>query len=153
MDSGSVLNKKNSKKALDRIRSRYILKQILKNLDSQKLLKIFKYNKKIQNILNIDIDDYKKRSIIELQIIPEENKFGKFINISNNKDKPFYHIYFDDNNKEIKKYYIEENENVKKITIKIAYQINSFKELFDKCHCISSIYFKKFYSDNIINMN
>ena len=35
----------------------------------------------------------------------------------------------------------------------IDYQVKSFKELFYFCNCIESIYFKKFYRKNIINMH
>ena len=40
-----------------------------------------------------------------------------------------------------------------KIKIIIDYQVKSFKELFYKCECIESINFKKFYRNNINNMN
>ena len=60
-------------------------------------LKILKINKKIQNRLNISIDDYKEcselYSSIEIKIKPAENKYGKFINIPD-KEKEYYHIYF-----------------------------------------------------------
>ena len=122
-------------------------------------LKILKINKKIQNRLNISIDDYKEcselYSSIEIKIKPAENKYGKFINIPD-KDKEYYHIYFDNSNEEIKRNYLEKNEKVKKIKIKIDYQVTSLKELF----CVfkygniaEEIKFKKFYRNNIIDMS
>ena len=153
MASSFGLNTKISKNVLKKVKSRYILKRIMKNVEMLKSFEIIRYNKKMQNDLNIDIDDYKKHSMIKIEIIPAENKYGKFININNNKDKSHYHIYFDDNNEENKIYDIDERMKVKKITVKIDYQVNSFGELFDNCDCISSIYFKIFNRDNITNMN
>ena len=121
-------------------------------------LKILKINKKIQERLNISIDDYKEcselYSSIEIKIKPAENKYGEFINIPD-KDKEYYHIYFDNSNEEIKRNYLEENEKVKKIKIKIDYQVTSFKELF--ClpaygNIAKKIKFKKFYRNNITDM-
>ena len=65
----------------------------------------------------------------------------------------YYHIYFNDNKKEIKRNYLNENENVSKLKIIIDYQIKSFERLFDNCKCIEFINFKKFYRNNINNMS
>ena len=71
------------------------------------------------------------------------NKYGKFIKINEN-DKIFYHIYFNNNKKEIKnKYEIKKEGKVKKIEIIIDYQVKSFEKLFDCCRCIESVNFKK----------
>ena len=79
-------------------------------------LEIVKYNKKIQNRLNLDIKDYKEYSDtftpIEIEIIPTKGKYVKFINI-NEEDKLYYHIYFNDNKEEIKdKHEIYEEDKV-----------------------------------------
>ena len=86
---------------IDNIKSRYILSKIYNNMTKKKKLKIVKYNKKIQNRLNLDVKDYKEYCEIDIEIIPTKDKYGKFININEN-DKLFYHIYFNDNNEEIK---------------------------------------------------
>ena len=83
--------------------------------------------------------------------MPVKNKYGVFINIYI-KDKLNYHIYFNNNKEEIKRYYINEDDNVSKIYIIIDYQIISFEELFCDCNLIESINFKKFYRNNITNM-
>ena len=61
----------------------------------------------MQNRLNINISDYKEYSenftSIEIEIIPKKNEYGKFINILNKKEEIYYHIYFNDNKKEVKK--------------------------------------------------
>ena len=62
----------------------------------RKKFEIVKYNKRIQNRLNLSVKDYKEYSEtftpIEIEIIPAKGKYGKFININEN-DKLYYHIY------------------------------------------------------------
>ena len=61
-----------------------------------------KYNKDIQNRLNINQNTYKENFKIELEIIPnKEEKYGKFINI-NDDFKHYFDIYFNGNKVEIK---------------------------------------------------
>ena len=81
-----------------------------------------------------------------------DNKYGKFINIPD-KDKEYYHIYFNNSNEEIKRNYLNKNEKVKIIKIIIDYQVTSFQNLFNYCKCIESINFNKFYRNNITNMS
>ena len=49
----------------------------------KKSLQIFQYNKKLQNRLNLDINDYKEYSEtftpIEIEIIPAKDKYGFFL--------------------------------------------------------------------------
>ena len=93
------------------------------------------------------------KTSIELDIIPMKGEYGKFINI-NEEDKKYLHIYFNDNKKkEIENTYLDEDENVSKISIIIDYQIKSFKGLFFNCKCIESIKFKKFYRNNVTDMS
>ena len=99
-----------------------------------------KYNKRLQKRLNLSINDYKEyyQSIeIELKLVDNEYVYGEFINISD-EDKEHYHIYFNNSNEEIKRNYLNENENekVKNIRIIIDYQIKSFKNLFYNYKCI-----------------
>ena len=103
----------------------------------------------------MDIKDYKeyseKYSSIEIDIKLVNNKYGQFINIKN-EDRIYYHIYFNNNNEEIKRDHIKKNEEVKIIKIKIDCEIESLEKLFYDCKCIESINFKKFYRNNINNM-
>ena len=89
------------------IKSKYILQKILGNLQEKKFLEIIKHNKNIQNRINICANNYKeyseKNTLIEIEIIPAENKFGDFINIDKKEDEKYYHIYFDNNKEEIKR--------------------------------------------------
>ena len=52
------------------IKNKYILRQIFDNLQQNKVLNIIRYNKIIQSILYININDYKKNSNIETETIP-----------------------------------------------------------------------------------
>ena len=135
---------------IENIKSRYILSKIYENITKKKKLEIVKYNKKIQNRLNLDVKDYKEEYCeIEIEIIPTKDIYGKFININEN-DKLFYNIYFNDKKEEIKnKYEMNEEDKVTKIKIIIDYQIKSFKYLFYWCECIEYINFKKFYRNNV----
>ena len=138
------------------IKSNYILRKIFNNLQKEKKLNILKYNKHIKKRINIDINNYKEYSeiysSIEIEIKSVNKKYGKFINIKE-EDEKYYHIYFNDNNqKEIKRTRLNENDKVSKITIIIDYQIKSFEALFYSCDCIESVSFNKFYRNNINNM-
>jgi len=138
----------------DRYRSDYFIRIVFNNLKEKKVLNIIKYNKNIKNRININIGDYKKYSenysSIEIGIKPINNKYGKFINIKD-EDKLYYHIYFNDKKEEIKRNYINYNEEIKKIIIIINYQIKSFNNLFLNNDILEQIYIKK-YNKNIINM-
>ena len=141
---------------LGNLKSDYFLQKICYNMNKKKSLELAKYNKKIQNRLNLSIKDYKEFSEIftpiEMELIPANKIYDKFININEN-EKSYYHIYFNDNKEEIKnKYNINKEDKVTKIRIIIVYQIKSFKKLFYYCRCIESINFKKFYRNNITDM-
>ena len=113
-----VNNQIKSKDLFKEIQSKYILEKIFDNLDKKISLILMKYNKNIKKRINIDIKDYKDYSeLIEIEIKPINNKYGKFINIKN-ENKKYYHIYFNnDKKKEIKRNYINEKEEIKIIKI------------------------------------
>ena len=146
----------NSNANIDNIKSSYLLKNIFDYIKKKKFLEIIKYNKNLQNKINLNIKDYKEYcetyTSIEIEIIPSKNSFyGKFINLPF-FDKSHYHIYFNDDNKEeTEKVYFD--ENVKKIKIIIDYEAKYIENLFNDCKWISSINFKKFYRTNIDNMS
>ena len=136
------------------INSKHILQKIFNNLIKLKTLEIIKYNKKIQNRLNMNINYYKEYSeiytSIEIEIIPADSNYGTFINIPK-EDELYYHIYFNDKD-EIKRNKIKKKDNDNKIKIIIDKQVKSFYKLFENCY-IKYINFKKFYRYNIINMS
>ena len=133
------------KVTLINIKSKFILKKIIQNIKETKMLNIIRYNKKYQNKLNIDINDYKNKMKIIIELICSGP--GKFIN---RKELEHFHIYINDNKEEIKSnkvnednnYFYEKNNN--KITIIIDYEIKSFDELFKDCSNIRKISFKIF---------
>ena len=135
------LKQMKSKDKFENLKRNYFLQKIFDNLKRKKSLEIIKYNKNIQNRINLRINDYKEYSeiysSIEIEIIPLKNTYGEFINI-NEENKSYYHIYFNNDKEEIKRNYIKD-DNIKNINIIIDYQIKSFKELFYNCDCIKSI--------------
>ena len=163
MESSNLISKEKDEKneinsvvKCENIKSKFILKKIFNNLNKKNLLKITKYNKNIQKRIDININEYKeyseKFSSIEIEIKPLNSKFGKFINI-NGQDKNYFHIYFNNNMKEIERNYINKDEEIKIIKVIIGYQIESLKGLFQSCDCIESINFKIFNRNNINNMS
>ena len=145
------ISENEQKKDFENLKSDYFLRKLFNIIKINKSLVIMKYNKKLQKRLNISINDYKECSKIEIELKLADNKYGQFINISDNEN--YCHIYFDNSNKEIKRNYLEENEEVKMIKIIIDYQFKSLEKLFHICNSIDSIYFKKFYRNNINNMS
>ena len=150
-------NENNSMCKLDNIKSKLILRKIFDILCREDLLRIVKYNKKLQNKLNLKIKDFeeglKYYSLIEFELKIKKDEFGKFINVLNKKDKHFYHIYFNEDRIETKRRYVKQNEKIDKIKIVLGYGVLSFEKLFKDCRCIESIHFKKFHRINISNMD
>ena len=146
-------NNTNGFNLLSKIKSKYILNQIFENTGKKKL-RIIKYNKNLQNRLNISIKDYiEEYQKIEIEVIPKYNN-GIFINFSelNKSDKSHFHIYFNEDKKEMKRNYFNYKDKVKKIKIIVDYEIKSFRGLFDECKCIQKIKFNCFYRNDITNM-
>ena len=138
---------------LEKLKNDYFLQKIFHILEKKKMLYIVKYNKKIMKRINININDYKEYSkLIVIEIKPVNNEYGQFINIKE-IDKLYYHIYFNNKKEEIKRNYINKDEQIDIIKIIIDKKIESFEGLFCSCECIESIYFKKFYRNNINNMS
>ena len=147
------INQINPKYSLNKIRSKYILQIIIDNLKLNKTLEIIKYNEKTKKRIGININNYKeyreKYSSIEIEIKPANNKYGKFINYIKDNEK-YHHLYFNNSEEEIKRNYINKDEEIQMIKIIIDYQINSFDHLFSDCDCIESIYFKKNFIEIIL---
>ena len=151
-ESNTGINDKKNK--FDKIRSKYIVKQIFDNLSQKKVLKLLLYNKALQNRINIGISDYKYYyEKIEIEIIPIDIRLkNKFINIPKNEEN-FYHIFINNNYKETKKNFFEKGEEVTKIKIVIDNNIKSLKGLFSFCVCIEKINFIKFNINDIVDMS
>ena len=145
-------NKNDKKNIIENIKSKKILKIIFGNLPKRKERQIIKYSKKFQNRLNISTDDYDDYFKTEIELIPEQNKYSEIINITD-KCNSFYHIYFNGNKVETKKYYINKNDEASNIKIIIDHKLESFDKLFYYCSCIESIKFIKFFRNNIKKMS
>ena len=107
----SQANKLTKNIILANIKSKYIYKKVIDNIKKTKYLQIIKYSKIVQQILGLDINYFKdfseKYTEVELEIIPCDNKYTKFINIVNEQDRAYYHIFFNDNKNEIKREYLD----------------------------------------------
>ena len=129
-----ILDQPKSKSILENIKSKYIMQIIFDNIQIKKFLELIKYNNNIQQKLNINISNYKEYSeiytSIEIEIIPIKNMFTKIININNEEDKKYFHIYFNGSKEETNKTFIDKSENISKINIVINYQIKSLFKLF-----------------------
>ena len=138
---------------LNKIRNKYLLKAIFDNLLELKQFQLIKYNKKIQNKIEISLQDYQLFKKIIIEIIPiKKNDKNKFINIPKEK-KNYYHIYFNKDKKEMKRNYFTQKSKVESIKIVIDEKITSLFELFKRCDCIEKINFIRFNRSNIKNMN
>ena len=150
MDNLNLIN-------LEQIKSGFILKKIFNNLEKGKFLEIIKKNKATQKRVNICINDYKEYSEmfspieIELKLVYGEN--GNFINIINKDEESYFHIFFDDNKKEVERNYVQTKDKISKVKIIIDSHVYSFHKLFEDCRCIKSIFFIKFHRKNINNMS
>ena len=95
-------NKISSKNKFIIIKSDYFIRKVFNIIQKRISLEIIKYNINIQKRLNININNYKdfseKFSSIELEIIPNQNKYGTFIRIDE-EDKIYFYIYFNEKNK------------------------------------------------------
>ena len=146
-------SKKQFKAKLENIKSKYILQIIFDNFKKKKFLELIKYNKNLQQKIDLNINKYKEYSeiysTIEIEIIPIKLNFGKFINIDSS-EREYYHIYFNNEDKEIERTSLYINDEVTNIKIIIDYKATTFEKLFAGCKCIESIYFKQFANTNII---
>ena len=147
-----IINQIKSRNKFENLKSDYFLRKVFYNLQEKKYFDIVKYNNYIKKRINLNNKDYEELSKIEIEIKPINDKYGKFINMKGGYEE-FYHIYFNNNNEEIKRDHIKKNEEVKIIKIKIDCEIESLEKLFYDCKCMESIYFKKFYRNNIKNMS
>ena len=105
-----------SKVDLINLKSNFIFQKLFGYMKKYKRLDIIKYNKKLQKRLKLNINDYKKYSelysSIEIELKFVDNKWGKFVNILE-EAKEYYHIYFDNSYKEIKRNTLKKSEQLK----------------------------------------
>ena len=78
-------NKTEAKCDFKNIKNDYFLLKLFNNLQKKKSLEMAKYNKRIKERLNLNINDYKEYcetySSIEIELVPIQDAVGDFINI------------------------------------------------------------------------
>ena len=123
-------NKTFSQNILNDIKNKFILKKIFNNIEKKRILHIIQFNKNLQNKLSITLDDYKKECKIIFEIFPsqkslisESNDSNIFLNYFNEESKPYYHIYFNDNEEEVKRNYFNGTDKISKIKVVIDNEI------------------------------
>ena len=147
-------NNCNKNDKLIKIKSKYIIIKIFENLNQHILLDIIHYNKKYQKMMKKKLKDYKYEFLkIVIEIIPKENIYDKFINISKENIRKNIHIYFNDSQEEIKREIITKDDNIAKIKIIIDHKVKSLSKLFYFCKSIKKINFIKFNRDDIQNIS
>ena len=141
------------------VKSIYILGLILKKyLTKKTYLLLVKNNKSLQKALNISLIDYKKYSNqMEIDLIPidkEKIKEEKYIFINYEEEKKyFFHIYFNNEAKEVDRNYLIKDDNIEKIKIFIDENIKSINGLFQNCSCLKEINFLKFNRKDFTDMS
>ena len=101
--------------------------------------------------MEIGIDDYEKYGIIEIEIIPvaiKKKKRKKFIDL-NREDKPYCHIYINNDTQDIDSNHIVQEDEVFVIKIILDYKFDHFWYLFSECDAIEEINVIKFNRKNI----
>ena len=139
----------------NKVKCKYLLKQIFNTLKRTKCLNYIRYSKNIQNKLDINSADYLNeysKIVLEIKLKPIEDQIFKFINTNKNY-QPYCHFYFDDNPIDVKRNYIIKKEKIGKILIIIDDEIKSFERLFEQRKCIKEINFLQFNRKDIKLMN
>ena len=154
------INNINKISILNNIKSKYILQQVFSNIKEKKKLEINKYNKNLQNKLEINIDDFKNfhfRIEIEITIYKLENCNFKdnITNFLNNINSSFNVEYKDKNKEKYKNLSNFENipVGIEKIKLINKQRLKNYSKFFSKCGFIDSINFIKFKETDIKNMS
>ena len=134
------------------IKSKYIILQILDNLQERTLLKLIRHNKELQQSANKTLNDYKAFLNIEIELIPNDDALSNQIFINYIAERSLFHIYLNDNDKETKENYITKRQKISKIKIILDYKIKSLRKLFKDCKCLKEIYFTKFNRKDITDL-
>ena len=160
MDGNKDNNKKLKNRSLiDNIHSKYILKVIFGYIIKRHSFQIIRYNKTIQRKADITLEDYHKQyklySKIELEIIPMERRDLNLNDIiRRDYNKSYYHIYINNNKKELgPKSDTLYNAKVKKIKIIIDTEFESLKGLFMDCIDISKLKFLRYKRIDVTDMS
>ena len=104
---------------IEGIKSEFILRKVFKYIPEGIYLRILNHNKKLQNKLNIVLNDFKRYSEqIVIEIIPAKKIPYKSTFINKCGPESSYHIYFNGRTEE--RNYLLKNEKVEKIIVDIT---------------------------------
>ena len=110
---------------IGRVKSKYIVAIIFNHIDKLKMLNIIKYNKRLQSKMELTIKDYKENAIIEIEIIPDENKFDSVMTNLKKNDQTYLRMYDNlDENPDI-----NNNNTNSKVKVKDKDKINFVKKI------------------------
>ena len=162
-----MISKKDNNNLQIKIKSRYILKDVFYNLAQNKKLNIIKYNKFIQKIFDIKLNDYKECNNIliqDMRSIPEFNsdpknlkeeinlvdKIGYKNTISSNAFIIFksfhdkYYLVYGDNSNIIISYDLSTNTKLKQVqkTDEVTSCFNHYPDIYNKRDLIMTIHSK-----------
>ena len=124
------------------VKSNLILKKIFGYLSKVKSLEIIRYNNNIKKKLNINLDNYKDITNIEIEL-----------EISSNKNLEIKYISLYSYVNDIYDYYIYREKKDQTIIIIIKHNLLSLCGLFKECEDIINIKFIKFNRTNIDDMS
>ena len=138
---------------LNSIKSKIVLKNIIRNIEKNVYLRIVKTNRNLQNKLDISLDTYEEYyNQIEVELIPKKSDLSsenQFIN-PDYQNKAFFNSSFD----EVKKCNFSDNENISKIRVLLNIKyLTSLSDLFLNCKKIEYIKFIHCANDKITEIN
>ena len=137
-----------------KIRSKLIIKTIFQNIKENKLLQLIKYNKKIQNKLNISIGNYREYNQIQIQLKLDKEyiTIKKFINFEI-INKKYIHIYANKSKNEYDSCFLNGIEWIWELNIILEFEFKKFKGLFKDCECLKEINIIKCNRKDIIDIS
>ena len=128
------------------------MKKIKQNLNQKRCLQLVKYNKKMQEKLDISIEDYREYNQIVFELYPNDEIGNIFFN-SIMIDSRYMHIYINDGKNEKKGSIIEHKDIIKKIKVVIDFEIKSLNSLFINFDNVVDIQCTKFNRKDITDMS
>ena len=135
---------------LDKIKSKYIFKQLFKILNKKRLLQLIKINKQLNKLLNIILEDYKKFVQIIFELTLTENVIVSNLSYGAEKIRKYIHYYKLDSDIELKhnKHFVSNQ-----FKIVIDYEVNSLDGFFNGESKIREIKVIKWNNINIIDLS
>ena len=167
-----------SKNFLLSIKSKYVLKNIVKLIPKEIFFECIRYNKRLQKLMDINLTDYMDFNKIICEITPKDMHNFSFFNNSGIKES-LIHIYINGNENETTFNELNNNKNIiRLVKIKIDQgkslqglfrgnrsikkiefikfnnkTVTDMSGMFDECSSLEEINFNYFKTDEVIDMN